>query len=103
MIVVSVTYPATEGSRFDLDYYTGKHMPLVRDRWGEFGLEDTKVLSGVGAPGGGTAPYRVVALLTFRSEQDFQRAVQEHGKEVMGDVPNFTDLKPVIQFNEYAQ
>ena len=31
MIVVSVMYPA--GPAFDLAYYLGHHMPLVRERW----------------------------------------------------------------------
>lgn len=99
MIVVSVTYPATEGSRFDLEYYTTKHMPLVQARWGEFGLTETRLLRGTGAPGGGPAAYHLTALLSFRSEEDFNRAGQAHGREVMGDIKNFTDTKPVVQFN----
>ena len=51
-------------------------------------------------PGGGPAAYHLIALLTFQSEQDFQRAAQQHGKEVMGDIKNFTDAKPVVQLNE---
>jgi len=100
MVVVSVTYPATEGSRFDLDYYTSRHLPLVQSRWGGCGLVETKILRGIGAPGGGPAAYHLTALLTFQSEQDFQRAGQQHGKEVMGDIKNFTDTKPVVQLNE---
>ena len=28
MIKVSVLYPNTEGSKFDLDYYVNSHMPM---------------------------------------------------------------------------
>lgn len=99
MIVVSITYPANEGSRFDLDYYTGKHLPLVQARWSECGLVETRVLRGIGAPGGGPAAYHLTALLAFSSEEAFARAGQQHGREIMGDIKNFTDTKPVVQLN----
>jgi len=100
MIVVSVTYPATEGSRFDLEYYREKHAPLVQSRWGACGMADAKYLRGVGAPGGGPVAYHLTALLFFGAQEDFERAAQQHGKEVMSDVKNFTDVKPVVQINE---
>lgn len=100
MIIVSVTYPATAGSTFDLDYYRTKHMPLVRERWGAAGLSDARLLLGTGAPGGGAAAYHMVALLSFDSPEAFGQAAKLHGKEIMGDIANFTDAKPVVQFNE---
>jgi uncharacterized protein (TIGR02118 family) len=100
MIVVSVTYPATEGSRFDLDYYREKHVPLVRSRWGSCGLTDSKFIRGVGVPGGGPVAYHLTALLYFGSEAEFQGAGQQHGKEVMSDIKNFTDVKPIVQLND---
>jgi len=100
MIVVSVTYPASEGTTFDLDYYQTKHIPLVRERWGAAGLQDVQAFRGTGAPGGGPAAFHMVALLTFESEAAFGNAGKLHGKEIMGDIKNFTDAKPVVQLNE---
>ncbi|MGH7154530.1 MAG: EthD family reductase [Acetobacteraceae bacterium] len=100
MIMVTVMYPAGENARFDMDYYMKSHVPMVGQRWNACGLREAKVLRGTGAPGGGAAPYSVMALLTFGSVQEFQRAVEQHGKEVMGDIPNFTNVQPVIQINE---
>ena len=34
MIKVSVFYPNQPGTRFDFDYYTATHLPLVRDKLG---------------------------------------------------------------------
>ena len=34
MIKVSVFYPNKPGARFDFDYYTATHLPLVRDKLG---------------------------------------------------------------------
>lgn len=100
MIIVSVTYPATAGSTFDLDYYRTKHMPLVRERWGSVGMTDAEFLSGTGALGGGEAAYHMVALLSFETKEVFGQAAKQHGKEIMGDIKNFTDATPVVQFND---
>jgi uncharacterized protein (TIGR02118 family) len=100
MIVVSVMYPATANARFDLQYYREKHMTLVGERWGKMGLREAKVLQGVGAPEGGAATYSVIALLTFDSADALQQAMAQHGKEIVGDVPNFTNVTPIIQVND---
>ncbi len=100
MTLVSVLYPNEPGSRFDEGYYMGTHIPLVRERWSSMGLEDMRVFRGTGAAGGGSAPYRFVTLLTFRSAQDFGKAVETHGAEILGDIPNFTSVQPAIQVNE---
>ena len=103
MVIVSVTYPATEGSRFDFNYYAAKHLPLVPSRWGDFGLVDTMALRGFGTPDGRPIAYQATALLTFESAEHFRRAAQQHGKEIMTDIKNFTDIKPVVQLNEQIE
>jgi len=100
MIVVSVMYPASTGARFDMKYYLEKHVPLVGERWGSMGLREAKVLQGVGAPGGGAAAFSPIALLTFDSADAFEKAVAQHGQEIIGDIANFTNVQPVIQVND---
>jgi uncharacterized protein (TIGR02118 family) len=100
MIVVSVMYPATADARFDIEYYLGKHVPLVGERWGKMGMREAKVLRGVGAPEGGAATYSVIALLTFESADALQQAMAQHGKEIVGDIANFTNVTPIIQVND---
>ena len=34
MIKVTVLYPADKGSKFDIDYYCNKHMPMVQQKLG---------------------------------------------------------------------
>jgi len=36
----------------------------------------------------------------FRSVDDFVAAFMPHAAELQGDMPNYTDIEPVIQFNE---
>lgn len=100
VILVSVLYPNTPGTHFDETYYMAKHIPLVRDRWGALGLRDVRVLKAIGTPDGGVAPYRITALLTFDSTDALQRCAEVHGQEIFGDIPNFTNVQPVLQVNE---
>ncbi len=100
MSIVTVMYPEAEGARFDLDYYMKKHMPLVAKHGTDLGLQGYQVVRGVGAPGGGKPAYRVMATLTVSSLETFGNGIHAHGPEIMGDIPNFTDITPVIQFSE---
>ena len=100
MVTVSVLYPNQPGSRFDERYYLDTHIPLVRQRWESMGLADLRLLRGTNTPDGGAAPYRVLALLTFESAEALQKASAAHGREIFGDIPNFTDTQPVAQVNE---
>ena len=76
-------------------------MPLVRERLGKLGLVRAEVDKGVagGAPDA-PAPYVFIAHVYFNSVADFQKAMGVHGKEIMGDIPNYTNIQPQIQISE---
>lgn len=100
MIKVSVMYPNTPGTHFNHDYYRDKHMPLVKSRLGKHLLYYTvdKGLAG-GVPG--TEPlYAACGHLFCPSVEAFQAGFGPHTKEIMGDIPNYTDIAPVIQISE---
>lgn len=100
MIKVSVMYPHTPGARFDHAYYADKHMPLLKARMGGACLYYTvdKGLSG-GTPG--SAPTYVGMCHIFAdSVESFQAGFGPHADEILGDIPNYTDLAPVMQFSE---
>ena len=100
-ITVTVTYPNTPGSRFDLDYYLKTHGPLVERLWRPHGLKGLEVLRGIATPDPATPPpWRIMALIQFASLDQFKAAVKASGKEVMGDIANFTDVSPAIQIND---
>ena len=100
MIKVSVMYPNLAGARFDHAYYRDKHMPLVKRAMGEACLFYTvdKGLSG-GAPGE-PAPYVGMCHIFCESVQAFQECFGPHAREIRGDIANYTDLQPVMQFSE---
>lgn len=75
-----------------MDYYLKKHMPLVQERWGSYGLKSWKVNQI-----GGDAPYSVCCLLDFESVEAFQKAAEgPETKEVLADVKNFTSAEPIL-------
>lgn len=100
MIKVSVMYPHKEGARFDHDYYRDKHMPLVKSLLGPACLFYTvdKGLAG-GAPGQPPA-YVGMCHLYADSVQSFQAAFAPNAKAILADIPNYTDLAPVMQVSE---
>jgi uncharacterized protein (TIGR02118 family) len=100
MIAVTVMYPKTEGSTFDFEYYLDKHIPLAKARFGEFGLMDVRLVRGSGLMDGAPPMYTLIGELVFPSLQNVQDAVAKHGAEIMADIPNFSNVQPVIQISE---
>ncbi len=100
MIKVSVMYPDAPGARFNHDYYRDQHMPLVKARMGEHCRSYTvdKGLAG-GAPGQ-PATYVAMCHLYCDSVESFQAGFGPHAQEIMADIPNYTNLAPVVQISE---
>jgi uncharacterized protein (TIGR02118 family) len=99
-MIITVLYKLDAGGKFDLDYYLAKHIPLVRTLCEPVGLNSIRILKGTGTAGGGAAEFTLIALLDFGSMTAFEDAMKRHGKEILGDIPNFTDANPTIQLNE---
>ena len=100
MILITVMYPAGPEDSFNRGYYLETHIPLVKERWRSMGLENVQLLRGIASGDGSEPVYQVIALLSFRSQQEFQKAVQAHGQEIFADIPKFTSVQPVVQINE---
>ena len=101
MVRISVLYPNEPGRKFDHDYYAKKHMPLVHKRLSPLGLLRYEVDKGLGGPTPESKPPFVAACyLYFNSAEEFRNAMGRHGAELMGDVPNYTDIQPQIQISE---
>ena len=100
MIKVSVLYPAGESKKFDMDYYCKSHMPMVGQKLGE-ACKSMAVEQGLGGGTPGTPPtYAAMGHLYFDSVAAFQAAFAPNAAEIMADIPNYTDIQPVIQISE---
>jgi uncharacterized protein (TIGR02118 family) len=100
MIKVSVMYPDGPGKHFDHAYYRDKHMPLVKARMGS-ALKFYTVDKGLaGGTPGSPATYAAAGHLHCDSVEAFQAGFGPHANEIMGDIPNYTDISPLIQISE---
>lgn len=103
MIKVSVLYPGKPGSRFDVDYYLSKHMPMAA-RLLRPAVKSVTVELGLGGEvPGEPAPYVAIAGFTCQSVDAFLAAFMPVAEQLQGDIPNYTDIKPVIQFSDLRE
>src|SRR5262249_9469713 len=102
MIKISILYPNKPGARFDFGYYTEKHMPRSIELLSAHpGFKGVSVERGVGRAGPGAAPEQVAMChFHFGSADEFLQAFMPNAPELQGDMPNYTDIQPVIQINE---
>ena len=101
MIKVSLLYAVEEGKKFDMDYYSNKHMPLVHQRLDPGGLIRSEIESGISsADPSAPAPFVAIGTLYFNTTDEVHEGFKTHGRELMGDLPNFTDIAPQVQISE---
>jgi len=100
MIDVSILYLNDAACTFDFDYYSKRHMPMVKAKMAgacsHFTIE--KGLAG-GTPG---APPTYIAMghLFFASVDAFLAAFGPHAGDIMADIPNYTNVTPIVQISE---
>ena len=103
MIKVSVLYPSKPGSRFDVDYYLTVHMPMAARLLGAAVKEiSVEIGIGGGAPGE-PAPYAAIVGFTCDSVDAFTTAFMPIAGQLQGDIPNYTDIEPVVQISQIRQ
>jgi uncharacterized protein (TIGR02118 family) len=93
-------YPNTAGARFNHDYYRDTHMPMVKSRMGESCKSYTVDKGLAGGVPGSRATYVGMCHIYCDSVEAFQAGFGPHAQEIMADIPNYTDLAPVIQISE---
>ncbi|MFZ3084772.1 EthD family reductase [Rhodoferax ferrireducens] len=102
MVKISILYPNSKGSRFDLSYYSQTHMPMAIDLLGTHtGFKGVSVEHGLGGAIPGTeATYVAMCHYHFDAVESFMAAFTPHAATLQNDMQNYTDIEPVIQVNE---
>jgi len=96
MISVHIMYPKTEDSTFDMDYYTSSHMPMLANALGD-------ACTGWGAITVKAGPWAAIGWATVETQEAFDAAMAEHGKAIMGDVANYTNVAPEMIIGDVAR
>jgi uncharacterized protein (TIGR02118 family) len=100
MIKVSVMYANKPGARFGHTYYRDKHMPLVKSLMGDRCRFYTVDKGVAGGGPGQPAAYVAMCHLYCDSVEDFQAGFGPNAQEILSDIPNYTDLEPIVQISE---
>jgi len=97
---VSVLYPNSETTKFDIDYYLAHHMPLVQKLLGA-ALRGVFVEEGVSGGQADSSPACVaMGHLLFDTVEDYRASFDPHAAAIVGDIPNYTNSQPTIQVSE---
>ena len=96
---ITVLYPNQPEVKFDFDYYRLKHIPLIKRLYGR-GIAKIELRRGIATQDGSPIPYIAVVNIWIGSQKVFDEASAAHTKELIADVPNFTNARPVIQTDE---
>ncbi|WP_407276171.1 EthD family reductase [Halothiobacillus sp. DCM-1] len=100
MIVIQISYAHAPGGWFDMDYYAQQHLPMVLARVADQpGLLGVTVEADAGGEAPGSqAPEAAICRFTYTSRAAFDAAFAPHWAEIEADVPNYTNLAPVLAY-----
>ena len=101
MIKVTILYPNEEGKKFDHGYWTTTHLALVQELFGPMGLVKGEMEKGIsGTDPNSPAPYIAVNHLYFNTTEEVHAAFMAHAGAIMGDMANYTEIKPQFHISE---
>ena len=103
MIKVTILYPNGDGKTFDMDYYSNKHMPMVAELLGD-SLKLLAIDQGVaGRTPDEPMPYLAIGYLYFDQLSEYQNSFGPNAEKILGDIPNYTNIQPIVQISEVLQ
>ncbi len=99
MVRISVLYANKPGSHFDSEYYLNTHMPMAAKL---IGAAAKAITVEIGRPGpdGKPAPFAAIGAFTAHTMDEFLQAFNPVMGELVADIPNYTNIEPVIQFSD---
>ncbi|GJM27697.1 MAG: hypothetical protein DHS20C17_03320 [Cyclobacteriaceae bacterium] len=100
VIKVTILYPNGEGKTFDMDYYSKNHMPMVASLLGD-SLKQFTIDKGIaGRTPDEPIPYLAIGYLFFDKLSAYQNSFGPNAEKIVSDIPNYTNIQPVVQISE---
>ena len=103
MIKISVFYPAAEGKTFNWEYYTGKHVPMVKSLLSNSVKLITFDKGVAGRTPGSPAPYVTMFFMYFENLAAYQKSFGPNAEKIRNDIPNYTNIQPIVQISEIVE
>ena len=103
MVKVTILYPNGDGKTFDMDYYSNKHMPMIASLFGD-SLKLFAIDKGIaGRTPDEPIPYLAIGYLYFDKLSAYRNSFGPNAEKIIGDIPNYTNVQPVVQISEVFQ
>ena len=84
-------------------YCCNKHIPMIKEKLSA-ACKQMDIDQGLAGAQPGTKPaFVAMAHQLFDSVDAFQKAFGPHAATIMGVVPNYTDIQPIIQISNVMQ
>lgn len=100
LIKVTIMYPNEEGKTFNMDYYKNSHMPMLQELFGE-AMVRYEIDNGIsGRTPEEPIPFLAIGYLYFEKLSDYQKAFGPNADQILGDIPNYTTIQPIVQISE---
>lgn len=96
---MTILYPNGEDVTFDFDYYKNKHLTLIMDLYGS-SIRKFELRRGLSAPDGSRPTYVATITIWIADLEAFAKSGEQHSQTLIDDVPNFTDVMPLVQADE---
>jgi uncharacterized protein (TIGR02118 family) len=100
MVKITVLYPSKPGCRFDVDYYLNTHMPMSSKLLGTAIKAISVEIGRSGATPEDRPPFAAICGFTCETVQAFTDAFLPVATQLQGDIPNYTDIEPIIQISD---
>lgn len=100
MIKVTILYPNSDGKTFDIDYYAQKHMPMVAKVLGDSLKLFTIDVGIAGRTPDEAVPFLAIGYLYFDTLSAYQSSFGPNAEKITSDIPNYTNIQPVVQISE---
>jgi len=100
MVKVTIFYPNTADSHFDVDYYLGTHMPLTIGLLGSAVKAVSVEIGLVGGTPGQLPPFAAICSFTCETAQAFLDAFLPNAGVLQSDIPKYTNIAPFTQVSE---
>ncbi|HEY1898018.1 MAG TPA: EthD family reductase [Terracidiphilus sp.] len=100
MVKITVLYPNKPGSRFDVEYYLNTHMPLSSRLLGAAIKAVSVEIGRNGVAPDDPPPFAAICGFTCETVEDFMAAFNPVAGDLQGDIPNYTDVTPIIQVSD---
>ncbi len=102
-IKIMIMYPNEEGKNFDMEYYTAKHMPMVAQLFGE-PLRAYTIDKGIsGRTADDPTPFVAIGVFYFDQLSDYENAFGSNAEKILNDIPNYTNIQPMVQIGEVVK